>query len=269
MQNYLRVPFPGGGDLELLPQSFRGGVFKKFVSGQAARLGFTLAEVLITLGIIGVVAALTIPTLVANYREKVAVERLKKAYSTLSNAYIGVLNDYGDPTTWDVESFDDIVVMFSKYIKNAKVCKSLGKGCFATGVRKDLLNSNVNSMVDLSSFVINDGTVVGIEAQVGIKDALTCSNLNYCFQFDVDINGDKPPNRWGVDTFIFHATKDKIIPRGGAGTQGRQSTCNPVTTASNWYNGSGCGAWVIQMGNMDYLKCVNGNQKYCSQKYYF
>ena len=69
------------------------------MSGQAVRLGFTLAEVLITLGIIGVVVALTLPALIANHREKETVVRLKKAYSTLSNAYTEVLNDYGDPTT--------------------------------------------------------------------------------------------------------------------------------------------------------------------------
>ena len=48
--------------------------------------GFTLAEVLITLGIIGVVAALTIPTLVANYQKKVTVTKVKKVYVTLNNA---------------------------------------------------------------------------------------------------------------------------------------------------------------------------------------
>ena len=48
--------------------------------------GFTLAEVLITLGIIGVVAAMTLPTLMQNYQKKVAVERAKKAYAEISLA---------------------------------------------------------------------------------------------------------------------------------------------------------------------------------------
>lgn len=50
--------------------------------------GFTLAEVLITLGIIGVVAALTIPALISNYRSKVAVTQLKKMYSVMSQALL-------------------------------------------------------------------------------------------------------------------------------------------------------------------------------------
>ena len=43
--------------------------------------GFTLAEVLITLGIIGVVSALTMPALVANYKKQEAVSKLKKSYT--------------------------------------------------------------------------------------------------------------------------------------------------------------------------------------------
>ena len=232
--------------------------------------GFTLAEVLITLGIIGIVAAMTMPALIANHREKETVVRLKKVYSTLSNAYIGVLNEYGDPSTWDVESWDDVALMFSKYIKNVKICKLGTKGCFAHVVRKDLLNNNVDNIGGSAAIVINDGTIVSFGAPVGIEDALTCKSLSLCFQFTVDINGDKLPNRWGVDTFTLHATKDKVIPRGGAGTHGRQSTCDPLRQdASGWWNGSGCSAWVIQMENMDYLKCVNGNQNYCNHDYYF
>lgn len=49
--------------------------------------GFTLAEVLITLGIIGVVAAITLPTLIQNNDEKATVTKLKKMYSNLQNAY--------------------------------------------------------------------------------------------------------------------------------------------------------------------------------------
>ena len=47
------------------------------------KFGFTLAEVLITLGIIGVVAALTLPSLVTNYQKQVTVNKLKKFYNGL------------------------------------------------------------------------------------------------------------------------------------------------------------------------------------------
>ena len=63
---------------------------------------FTLAEVLITLGVIGVVAALTMPALVANHRKKVVEVRLAKFYTTMNQAIQRAEADYGDRTTWDV-----------------------------------------------------------------------------------------------------------------------------------------------------------------------
>lgn len=56
-----------------------------FGTKSGARKGaFTLAEVLITLGIIGVVAALTLPSLIQKYQEQVLENQLKKMYSTIS-----------------------------------------------------------------------------------------------------------------------------------------------------------------------------------------
>ncbi|PWL80398.1 hypothetical protein DBY21_01910 [Candidatus Gastranaerophilales bacterium] len=55
--------------------------------------GFTLAEVLITLGIIGIVAAMTLPSVIGKYQKKVTVERLKKVYTSLSQALIYSVKD--------------------------------------------------------------------------------------------------------------------------------------------------------------------------------
>ena len=65
------------------------------------KIAFTLAEVLITLGIIGVVAALTIPTLMANHRKQVVETRLAKFYSTMNQAIKMAEVDYGDVRQWD------------------------------------------------------------------------------------------------------------------------------------------------------------------------
>ena len=58
---------------------------------------FTLAEVLITLGIIGVVAAITMPMLVSTYQERELVSRLKKDYSNISQSYAHSLVENGLP----------------------------------------------------------------------------------------------------------------------------------------------------------------------------
>lgn len=59
------------------------------------QIGFTLAEVLITLGIIGVVAAVTIPTLISQIAEKQDIAKLKEVASILNQATIQITNDYG------------------------------------------------------------------------------------------------------------------------------------------------------------------------------
>ena len=66
------------------------------------KLAFTLAEVLITLGIIGVVAAMTIPTLMSKYYEKQTYTRLKETYSILSQALRSVEEEYGTPDDWNL-----------------------------------------------------------------------------------------------------------------------------------------------------------------------
>ena len=63
------------------------------MSGQAARLGFTLAEVLVTLGIIGVVSAMTVPALMQNHQRKTYVTQLHKVYNEMSQAFVQYQND--------------------------------------------------------------------------------------------------------------------------------------------------------------------------------
>ncbi len=69
--------------------------------------GFTLAEVLITLGIIGVVAAMTLPTLIQNHNKKVVETRLMKFYSTMNQAIQLAEVDYGERETWYAK-YDDL-----------------------------------------------------------------------------------------------------------------------------------------------------------------
>ena len=86
---------------------------------------FTLAEVLITLGIIGVVAAMTMPTLIANHQKEVVATSLRKAYAELNLALQMSISKYGDVSTWDYQSADDIDKWAATYIApNFKVLSS-------------------------------------------------------------------------------------------------------------------------------------------------
>ena len=92
--------------------------------------GFTLAEVLITLGIIGIVAAMTIPTLIAKHQKEVVATSLRKAYAELNLALQMAISDYGDVSTWDYSKASEISLWAEKYIKpyfkilNAQNCSN-------------------------------------------------------------------------------------------------------------------------------------------------
>ena len=85
---------------------------------------FTLAEVLITLGIIGVVAAMTMPALIANYNNHITEVRLKKFYSIFNQAIQQSVAENGDTSTWDYwsngnygnEQFDRYIAPYMKIV---------------------------------------------------------------------------------------------------------------------------------------------------------
>jgi type II secretory pathway pseudopilin PulG len=80
---------------------------------------------LITLGIIGVVAALTMPALVASHQEKVTVTKIKKLYSALQQGYTMAEQEYGDPTNWgligngNTQGAQNMAEKFKPYLKVA------------------------------------------------------------------------------------------------------------------------------------------------------
>ena len=92
---------------------------------------FTLAEVLITLGIIGVVAALTLPSLIENHKKQVIVSRLNKVYSTLGNAFITAKEHEGEVDSWNLVDYtqsteyeNNVLYYILPYMKTLKICKN-------------------------------------------------------------------------------------------------------------------------------------------------
>ena len=85
------------------------------------KIAFTLAEVLITLGIIGVVAALTMPALIQQQHKLVVETRLKKFYSVINQAITMSERDNGDKLYWTPSDSDDLWNLYlKKYIKYVK-----------------------------------------------------------------------------------------------------------------------------------------------------
>lgn len=171
---------------------------------------FTLAEVLITLGIIGIVAAMTLPSLISNYKRKENVAMLKKAYSELSQSLSRAEADYGTMDTWSFKGFetsaeriDNFTDYYLKpYVKMLAFCRGAdGKSdismCWApelkslNGTKINLLKSGQNAFT----------TPAGYSVLYWLHGTGTGGH------FIVDVNGPKKgPNQYGIDVFRFLLT---------------------------------------------------------------
>ena len=145
---------------------------------------FTLAEVLITLGIIGVVAAMTMPSLMQNYKRQQATARIKKFVSVINQALISAENDLGPREDWVIgemgnsdSAYNFLNTYIKPYIKSADIEK------------RTLFGMNMATL----RFV--DGS------QMSIK-------IGACYDIWYDINGEKGPNEKGKDIFVFILCKN-------------------------------------------------------------
>ena len=218
--------------------------------------GFTLAEVLITLVIIGVIAAITIPSLINKTNEQETVVAVKKAYSVLSQAYQRIVAENGEINPVVLGNSEDMPKtlgsMFAKQLNVQKVCGTTMDGdCFSTandGVYKSFDSSDsevINSRVDYE-MRLSDGMSVAIWGTNSYTNYGSSEPLQFVFgQITVDINGDKAPNTFGKDVFDFFITKYGIIPFGTP-----EVTAFPLSSC--YTTGHGCTAWVITKGNVDY-----------------
>ena len=235
--------------------------------------GFTLAEVLITLGIIGVVAALTIANLIQNYREKTTVTQVVKAYSTLSQAFEQAIEDNGTVDGWCTkdELYNDCSIKISNimkpYLKIEKECLKGNYKCLG-GKHKFLYSNNSIYFFNASNqYVLTDGSIVQFKAESGdMYTSRWCgATKNITKQPDryfgscgivyVDVNGLKNPNTFDKDTFTFAIFKDglalKGLPPDTIVTFNKYCLGKNVNLA---YGGH-CSGWVVTNKNMDYLHC--------------
>ena len=242
---------------------------------------FTLAEVLITMAIIGIVAAITIPSLVQKYQEKARVTALKKFYSVINQAVQMAVIEHGTPDMWGISSEAPEVMLTTifPYIKHAKFCNDGNSKCHTADTlymrRGEKLDTHVFNGGDgtgRAGMQLADGMIVGVYANMTAAGA--CSiNLgtgdltNICGEYIVDVNGSSKPNTYGKDLFIFNLTKRGTLVPVGARNYTAAGYVFETGCLSDSAAGWGCAGWVIENGNMDYWHCNdlswNGKHK-CS-----
>ena len=213
---------------------------------------FTLAEVLITLGIIGIVAAMTMPTLIANYKTKEIVGKLKKLQSSMSQAALMAVNEYGAIDTWgiikdDKESAHLVGTRLKPYLKLLDDCGTETSESY-TG-QWHLLNGVFQSKVTDFSLDCYYKLRLADGSEIFIRPTNNGANIM------VDINGKHVPNVLGKDIFFFGLKENGKCSAAGAGLDPKGSgwaTCNPKK-GEGW----NCTGRVVYKENMDYLKCAD------------
>ena len=251
-------------------------VFSRFTSHfSRKRVAFTIAEVLITLGIIGVVAALTLPSVIINTIEKQRVAQLKKSYAELSQAFALAIDEYGTPDEWGLaDMYDDnshyiLATNMKKYLKLSADCVDMPQAQAQTlcgQAYNSGKNWNNNSIAVVSNnrngklVILSNGTTVGFRV-FDNKCNLQFGNIkNVCGELVVDTNGSKLPNQNGEDQFVLYVTKNKLVPAGISGAYYTfERACNksievpyPSHSPASMY---ACAAWVLYNENQDYLHC--------------
>ena len=227
----------------------RCGIFKNLKKSFA----FTLAETLIVMGIIGVVAALTIPNLNSSTADKEKIAKLQKIYSNLNDAFGRAEAVYGPFAEWQ----DDTFVFFDRMADFLKMTK---KNEAYPVTQKDL-NGATNMYMALPNYyyILPDGAVI-----IGEATAEAEIGDNHTMDILIDLDGvNKGAGTYGKDLFIFKAYS---IENRGIRPLGEDDTNSNLTNLKNncFKFGVSCSSWVIKNGNMDYLKadrtgkCPNG-----------
>ncbi|MBQ3310587.1 type II secretion system protein, partial [bacterium] len=186
-------------------------------------LAFTLAETLIVMGIIGVVAALTIPNMNKNTNNTENVVKLKKFYTEIQNAHELAITTYGPIDTWFVNDTNNVnrakryLDRITEFLKTTKLCRDSANNCMTSGSSKFLKGGNLASYPNPSA-ILNDG----ISIYLGWFKYPNCNGneegySTECGYIVVDIDGPKKGKfTWGIDLFQFSITKKGIEPDGGS-----------------------------------------------------
>ena len=236
------------------------------------KFGFTLAEVLITLGVIGIVAAMTLPSLIGRWREKTTVAKVKKIYSMLNEAVVqmtlkeGFVNDWGDVnqraatfTRLAPQNFQ--IIKHCPYNGDNKCDKISYKNRFndihmpinGSGYDVYYLKNGMKFSLRMSGNCIQD---TSMNKKLENKPYYG-SYATQCGEIYVDVNSDAPPNTYDIDTFKFYLGVNGIVPAGSARENIWTETFENQCLGKNIYvtGNASCTAWVIFNENMDYLHC--------------
>ena len=171
---------------------------------------FTLAEVLITLAIIGVVAALTVPALMQSYKKKEYSTKLKKFYSVMQQAIELSTVQNGDVETWTQKEFIDSTDLDENEKEEARLTNAKDGFEF---VQKYILPYMKYVKIEENQPVTLPSGVLLKLSKIYLNDGSSFYMKNgACIDIIYDVNGDKGPNTIGYDMYYF-LFSPRVAPR--------------------------------------------------------
>lgn len=224
--------------------TFKQNYKPKFVK----KLAFTLAEVLIVIGILGIVAEMTIPTIVSDVKKKVLESQFKTMYSTMSQALLYTKMDlntenlYRTYTVYNGSDYPNAPEFYSAFYKRLKIVQDLN-------YTKTPRNYSNNADAYFQA-IGTESPHKALPNGSTIQATVWSDNIN----ISVDVNGPlKKPNRVGYDIFSFQVdhNRDILVPR-DKDNGDMVAWFYICTKASNLvHNGLGCSYWAILDKNPD------------------
>ncbi len=184
------------------------------------KFAFTLSEILVAMAIIGVISALTVPTLLNNYQTKALSLQLRKTVNDIESAVDMLITEEGKTKFSSTSGYANLNSFVTNRLKTIKTCsKDETNQCFANENYY-----NINSNGTASAFTCEGNSYV-----LASSAAICMTKSGTSVKVNIDVNGQDGPNIGGRDMFIFMINSNGEI----TGT-GNEDTC----TTSNF--GDGC-----------------------------
>lgn len=225
------------------------------------QIAFTLAEMLLTIFLIGVVAGIALPTLKDTSDKNANIALVKKAYSNATNAFAQLQAELGSPIYWMnpldnkrvFTSGDSVGVasLFKRKITSQSFddydgATYLNGSASDSDAMKDPQYGSKISYSGNNTFRSSDGLYWFFsETYTGCQRSVQGQTYDLCGLIMVDINGVKKPNRLGIDVFVFDITTDGVVPHFS-----ETDDCNDMSGA-----GFTCSSKVIRGGekSLDFI----------------
>ena len=221
------------------------------------KIAFTLAEVLITLGIIGVVAAMTMPTLINDINKKHWITGYKKAFSELSQIHQLLNSETGGSYMAECNDFDDVCLknLFAEKMKVVEYCKeTVPNKCQESSTYLNGRTRGINQTTEVNDPWPTIVTASGYSVKFRFHGN-DCSEfiegysqkLPTCGWMQIDVNGLKRPNVVGKDIYFLNIFKNKLFPRYSNELNGQSVSELYETLKEDCENGEGVGCSTIYL----------------------